>query len=75
MIIIIFIILSGVFFWTCNLGTLVFNRDWPLLLILIGLCAIFSIYKKSKRDRIVRNLEKGKINVEEAEEQLKKTRE
>jgi hypothetical protein len=71
--IIIVIILTGFFFWLCNLGLLHLGRDWPLIIILLGLYALLTIFSKSKRNRIISDLEKGKISVEQAEERLKKT--
>jgi hypothetical protein len=67
------LILIGFFFWLTNLQVLVLSRDWPLILILIGLINIIKIIKVNKRHTIVNNLENGKISVQEAEEKLKKS--
>ncbi|MEE8597609.1 MAG: hypothetical protein V3T09_07355 [bacterium] len=71
------LILIGFFFWLTNLQVLVLSRDWPLILILIGLINIIKLIKKlikiNKRHTIVNNLENGKISVQEAEEKLKKS--
>lgn len=74
MYLIINIILIGFFFWLCNLGILYIGRDWPLILIVIGICSLLTIFRKSKRNRIISDLEKGKISVEQAEERLKQTK-
>ncbi|MCK4755737.1 hypothetical protein KAS56_02255 [candidate division WOR-3 bacterium] len=66
------LILIGFFFWLTNLQVLVLSRDWPLILILIGLINIIKLIKVNKRHTIVNNLENGKISVQEAEEKLKK---
>ncbi|NOR16834.1 MAG: hypothetical protein E3J47_04810 [Candidatus Stahlbacteria bacterium] len=67
------LILIGFFFWLTNLQVLVLSRDWPLILILIGLINIIKLIKVNKRHTIVNNLENGKISVQEAEEKLKKS--
>lgn len=69
--IIISIILLGIFFWLCNLAIFDLKRDWPLILIIVGICSLLNLIRRSKRHQIIRNLEKGKINVEQAEELLK----
>jgi len=66
------LILIGFFFWLTNLQVLVLSRDWPLILILIGLINIIKLIKVNKRHTIVNNLENGKISVQEAEEKMKK---
>jgi len=67
------LILIGFFFWLTNLQVLVLSRDWPLILILIGLINIIKLIKVNKRHTIVNNLENGKISVQEAEKKLKKS--
>jgi len=67
------IISLGLFFWFCNLGIFHLGRDWPLILVLLGLYSILTVLSKSKRNKIINDLEKGKITVEQAEESLKKT--
>ena len=71
MYIIISIILIGVFLWLCNLGIFDFGRDWPVILIVLGCCSLLTLFKKSRKNRIIRDLEKGKISAEKAEELLK----
>ncbi|MBN2621150.1 hypothetical protein JXB22_08680 [candidate division WOR-3 bacterium] len=71
LIIIIFIFI-GFFIWFGNLGFLNLSRDWPLILIIIGLLGIISALRRGRKSRIIRDLEKGKISVGEAEEKLKR---
>jgi hypothetical protein len=68
----ILIIIIGFFIWFGNLGLLNLGRDWPLILIVIGLLGIISALRRGRKSRIIRDLEKGKISVGEAEEKLKK---
>jgi hypothetical protein len=70
--IIIILIFIGFFIWFGNLGLLNLGRDWPLILIVIGLLGIISALRRGRKSRIIRDLEKGKISVGEAEEKLKK---
>jgi len=44
------------------------------MIILLGFYSLLTIFNKSKRNRIIKDLEKGKISVEQAEERLKKTK-
>ena len=74
MYIIIITILIAFFFWLCNLGIFHLGRDWPLIIILLGLCSLLTIFSKSKRNKIISDLGKGKISVEQAEERLKKVK-
>ena len=66
--------LIGLFLWLCNLGIFHLGRDWPLILILLGFASLLTIFSRSKRNKIISDLEKGKISVEQAEERLKKTK-
>jgi hypothetical protein len=72
MYLIVFIVSIGLFFWLCNLGVLQLERDWPLLIIIIGIFILLSIFSRSKKYKIIRDLEKGNISAEEAEKRLKK---
>lgn len=79
----IIFILVGIFLLLSNYNFIAFNfsRDWPLILIAIGIAEIIDIIsrrtKKIKTSkpsvkRILDDLEKGNINIDEAEEKLKK---
>lgn len=78
---IIFLIFLGIFFWLANYHMITFSRDWPVILIVIGLLAII---KRPKRKRIkvevktgednlkvLKDLENGRITAKEAEERIK----
>ncbi len=79
----IIFILVGIFILLSNYNFIAFNfsRDWPLILIAIGIAEIIDIISGRKRKiktskpsvkRILDDLEKGNINIDEAEEKLKK---
>jgi hypothetical protein len=70
---ILILIFVGLFLWLGNLGILNLGRDWPLILVIIGLLGIISAVRKTRKGRIIKDLEKGKISVAEAEKKLKKT--
>jgi hypothetical protein len=67
------LIFIGVFLWLANLHIVSLARDWPVILIVIGLLNLFDIFKKGKKSRILNDLDSGKISVEEAEDKLKKS--
>jgi hypothetical protein len=67
------LVFVGVLLWLSNLQVLSLARDWPLILIVLGVVNILNLFKKKKKASIINDLEKGKITVEEAEEKLKKT--
>jgi hypothetical protein len=69
---IVILIFVGLFIWFGNLGFLNLGRDWPLILIIVGILGIISTIKRNRRSRVIRDLEKGKISVGEAEEKLKR---
>jgi len=71
---IITLVLLGIFLWLGNLRVLVIARDWPLILVLIGLVNLYKLFTGNKRKKIIRDLEKGTITVKEAEEKLIKNR-
>ncbi len=71
MIWILALITIGLFFWLANLGILSLSRDWPVILIILGVFNIFSIFRKSTRQKIIKDLEDGRITAEEAEEKIK----
>ena len=64
-------IFVGVFLWLANLHIISLGRDWPVILIVFGLLMLLGIRRKSRKSRILNDLEHGKISVEEAEEELK----
>ena len=81
----IFLIILGVFIWFLNLGIFSFwswKRDWPWILIIIGIFSLFQHikrkikrsekFKRQKIEEIIDKLEKGEINVEEAIKRIKK---
>lgn len=61
----------GVFLWLGNLHILNTARDWPVILILIGIMSLMSIHKAGRKRKIINDLESGNITVQEAEEKLK----
>jgi len=77
----IFLVLLGAFLWAANAGlvSFVWARDWPLVVIVVGLWMVYQgiRYKLKRRrrqvnpERVLRDLEKGKITVEEAERKLR----
>ncbi|MCK4543949.1 hypothetical protein KAU43_00280 [candidate division WOR-3 bacterium] len=78
----IIFILVGIFLLLSNYNFIAFNfsRDWPLILIAIGIAEIIDIISRRTRKvktskpsvkRILDDLEKGNINIDEAEEKLK----
>lgn len=70
---IILIIFIGVFLWLGNLRIVDMGRDWPVILIVIGLVSLLNTQKKARRKKIINDLEKGKISAEEAEGKLRNT--
>ena len=64
-------IFVGVFLWLANLHIISLGRDWPVILIVFGFLMLLGIRRKSRKSRILNDLEHGKISVEEAEEELK----
>ncbi len=66
------LIFLGIFFWLANLSILIFSRDWPLILVILGIINLCGLLKVKRKKKIIDDLEKGKISVEEAEEKLKK---
>lgn len=67
------LVILGIFFWLINLRILLLSRDWPLILIIFGIINMCSLFLRHKRKSIIRDLEKGKISVQEAERRLGKT--
>ena len=73
MIWIIELVFLGIFFWFANLGIVVLARDWPLIFVFFGIVNLYSLMRRNKRKNIIKDLDSGKITVQEAEEKLKKT--
>jgi len=71
-------ILVGIWVWLSHFGLpfISFKRDWPVLLVIIGLWFVFRpLRKKRKRTiEIIKDLEQGEINVDEAVNRLKQRR-
>ncbi len=65
----------GLWIWLSNLGIrfINFSRDWPVLLILLGLWIILKRFKKRKPKihRVLNEIEKGRISVNEAVKKIK----
>ena len=75
----IIFVVTGLVIWAANMGWLGLNwtRDWPWIFVILGLFFVvggigdlFKASAKSRRksqlDRVLRELERGKISVEEA---------
>ncbi len=71
----IILLFIGLWIWFSNLGIgfINFSRDWPVLIILLGTWIIVRKIKKKKPkvDKILNDVEKGKISVDEAVEKIK----
>ncbi|MDI6851904.1 MAG: hypothetical protein QMD82_08235 [bacterium] len=77
----IFFVALGLFIWLGNMGLLPYinwGRDWPWLLIYLGLLIVLRpLFKKSRRNvkkkinSVIKDLEAGKITPEEAEKKIK----
>ena len=61
----------GFFLWLANLHIIQLSRDWPLLLVLIGIFNLIATNRPNRKKLIIHNLEKGKITIDEAEQQLR----
>jgi len=73
------IIILGLWIWLSALGVpyIAFSKNWPLLLVALGVYIIVRRVRKTARRRrrsarvIIDKLEKGGINVEEAINKMK----
>ncbi len=65
----IVLIIIGAWIWLSNLGIVIinFSRDWPLLIILLGIYIVYVRIKspKNKILHILKDLNNGKATVEE----------
>lgn len=65
----LFLIVIGAWIWLSNMGYLNFKRDWPLIIIIVGLYYLVSGLSRRKKRRDIRklldDLEKGKIKTED----------
>ena len=74
----IIILIIGLWIWLSNFGLIFikFSRDWPVILILLGIYLIYrgiksKKKKKTKTFRILDKIDKGKMSVDEAVEKIK----
>jgi len=69
------LIVLGLWLWLSNMGYLNFKRDWPIILIAIGIYEVIiglSGGRKAPRTKkVLDKLEKGKISAEDAVNLLK----
>ncbi len=65
----LFLVVIGAWIWLSNMGYLNFKRDWPLIIIIVGLYYLVSGLSRGKRKRDIRkllnDLERGKIKTED----------
>jgi hypothetical protein len=75
------LIVLGVLFWLGKFGIIDFywDRDWPVILIAIGVFSLVNHFTRSRRRgnrrkkiKILSELDDGKIDAEEAIDELKK---
>jgi len=69
---VIFLIIIAAFFWIGNFGLILFRRDWPLLIVLLGIILLIRVFRKNSRKSIINKLAQGQISPEEAVKLLKK---
>ncbi len=77
----VFLILLGAFLWAANAGLVnfVWARDWPAIVLVVGIWMLYQGLryrlkrrrKRSNPEKVLRDLERGKITVEEAERRLR----
>ena len=74
-------LMIGLWIWLSNLGVpnVSFGKNWPVIIIVAGIYVIvrrcgIGRHNKSKRRTVLRHLEKGKIDVETAIDQMKQSR-
>ncbi len=73
----IILIVIGLWIWLSSLGVpyLSFSKNWPLILVFLGIYIIIRRLTKGRprwirKDEVLKDLEQGKINVDEAVEKL-----
>ncbi|TES93642.1 MAG: hypothetical protein E3J87_01845 [Candidatus Cloacimonadota bacterium] len=75
------LIILGILFWLGKFGIIDFywDRDWPVILIALGVFSLVNYFtrrkkkdSRRKKNEILKKLEKGEIDAEEAIERLKK---
>lgn len=73
----IILIIIGLWIWLSSLGVpyISFSKNWPLILVFWGLYIIIRRLTRRQRwvrhSQVINDLEKGKINVDEAVSKLK----
>lgn len=67
----IVLIFFAAFFWLVNFKILSLSRDWPIILIFLGVIYILLSHRYSSK-QIIQDLEKGKITPDEALKKLEK---
>jgi hypothetical protein len=73
----IILIIIGLWIWLSSLGVpyISFSKNWPLILVVLGLYIIIRRLTRGRprwvrKDEVLKDLEQGKINVDEAVEKL-----
>lgn len=75
------LIILGILFWLGKFEIIDFywDRDWPVILIALGIFSLVNYFtrrkkkgSRRKKNEILKELEKGEIDAEEAIERLKK---
>lgn len=71
----IVVILIGIWIWLSHFGIafISFRRDWPVLIILLGIWMILK-RNRSRRLKVIKELEKGSIDVDEAVDKLRRSK-
>lgn len=73
----IILIIIGLWIWLSSIGVpyISFSKNWPLILVFWGLYIIIRRLTRRqrwvRRSQVINDLEKGKINVDEAVDKLK----
>jgi amino acid permease len=73
----IILIIIGLWIWLSSIGVpyISFSKNWPLILVFWGLYIIIRRLTRRQRwirpSQVINDLEKGKINVDEAVNKLK----
>ncbi len=68
----VFIFVLAALIWLNNLGVCRLSRDWPLLVVVIGLLMLVRVLGRNRRRRVIDRLTRGEISADEAIRQLKK---